>query len=292
MDGKGRATSEGSGCHRTASGRRPWRQAAASLVVLAIVAAACGPVGAGGSPSRSSPRDRKAPAPPVEFNARPEETCDPQVFAEDAERVRRSPKKSDRRASARLAELLKADQEDRSRMAAADHLSQEAAAHLEKNDAERRAEVLRMLREGRLSTAEDMEKAATIFNHGRCLDHFALAAVLAAEAVARGSTQARRTYAVNLDRYLVAAGRRQKFGTQMRGVPGRPGACELAPVDPATTDDERRSYGVEPLVALRAKAASGENRCVAPPSKDDPNGGADGPGPTPGARQRPAAGTQ
>ena len=260
-------------------GTRRW-QAAVLVLLLPTMAAACGSA-AGRSRAQPPP---PADETPVEFNSRPEETCDPQITAEDAERLRRSPRKQDTDVSVRLDELLAADQRARSGMAGANQLSEEASARLDKEDAERRAEVLRLLGQGRLSTAQDMEKAATIFNHGRCLDHFALASVLAAEAVARGGTQARRTYAVTLDRYLVAAGRPQKFGTQMRGVPGQPGACEVAPVDPATTDEERRAYGVEPLADLRAKAASGQNRCVAPPSngQSDPGGG--GPGPTPGAR--------
>ncbi len=259
------------------------RQAAALMLLLPTILVACGSA-AGRSRSEPTRSAGETPVVPVEFNSRPEEKCDPQISAKDAERLRRSPRKQDPRVAARLDELVTADQRARSGMAGVNHLSEEAAAQLDREDAERRAEVLRLLREGTLSTAQDMEKAATIFNHGRCLDHFALASVLAAEAVARGSTQARRTYAVTLDRYLVAAGKPQKFGTQMRGVPGRPGACEVAPVDPATTDEERRAYGVEPLADLRAKAASGQNRCVAPPSGGESDHGGGGPGPTPGAR--------
>ena len=290
MDAGNEMTRHTSACDTTATHGRVVRrrgprrgQGAAVVLLLSMFAAACG-LAAGRSRTQPSAPAGETPVAPVEFNSRPEETCDPQITAEDAERLRRSPRKQDTGVSARLDELLAADQRARSGMAGANQLSEEASARLDREDAESRAEVLGLLREGRLSTAQDMEKAATIFNHGRCLDHFALASVLAAEAVARGSTQARRTYAVTLDRYLVAAGRPQKFGTQMRGVPGQPGACEVAPVDPATTDEERRAYGVEPLADLRAKAASGQNRCVAPPSsgQSDPDGG--GPGPTPGAR--------
>lgn len=260
------------------------RMAPMLLAALLAMTAACGHADVGASQSNSS-GDAESPVPPVEFNVKPQEKCDPVVTADDAVRVRSSPKDRNVAASERLAALLAADQQARSRPTGPDQLSGQAAADLDRQDAERRAEVLALLRAGRLSSGDDMHAAATIFNHGRCLDHFAMATVLAAEAVARGSTDARRAYAVHLDRYLLAAGKQQKFGTQMRGVQGQPGGCEVAPVDPATTDEERRAYGVEPLAQLRAEAASGKNRCVAPPSGATTG---DGPGASAGGRAVPS----
>ena len=81
-------------------------------------------------------------------------------------------------------------------------------------DRQRRTEVMGYLRQGKITAADDLGYAALIFQHGTCLDHFALAHLLAAKAVERGSELARTLYALTLDRYLVAAGKPQRFGTQ------------------------------------------------------------------------------
>ncbi len=130
-------------------------------------------------------------------------------------------------------------------------------------DRQRRTEVMGYLRQGKITAADDLGYAAAIFQHGTCLDHFALAHLLAAKAVERGNDWARPLYALTLDRYLVAAGKPQRFGTQYVPVAGKPGKCELAPVDPATTDEERKQYGVKTLAEAQAWAASGNVVCGA-----------------------------
>ena len=123
-------------------------------------------------------------------------------------------------------------------------------------DKQRRTEVMGYLQQGKITSAEDLGYAAVIFQHGTCLDHFALAHLLAAKAVERGSEWARPMYALTIDRYRVAAGKPQRFGTQYVPVAGQPGKCELAPVDPTTTDDERKQYRVKTLAEAQAWATS------------------------------------
>jgi hypothetical protein len=82
------------------------------------------------------------------------------------------------------------------------------------HDAARRAQVAKLLQDGKLKTAEDFYDAALIFQHGSTADDYLLAHVLAMDAMAKGDTSARALAAVTLDRYLQRAGKKQIFGTQ------------------------------------------------------------------------------
>jgi hypothetical protein len=66
-----------------------------------------------------------------------------------------------------------------------------------------------------------------------------------------GRRPARWLAAAAQDRWLMAAGRPQRYGTQYRSRGGR---WELWPVDEATSDDERAAWDVPPLAEARRRA--------------------------------------
>ncbi len=81
----------------------------------------------------------------------------------------------------------------------------------------RRAEVRKLLEEGKLTSGEDFSDAALIFQHGQTPEEFLFAHVLAVEALIRGGSADRWLAAATLDRYLQAVNRPQIFGTQYPG---------------------------------------------------------------------------
>lgn len=81
----------------------------------------------------------------------------------------------------------------------------------------RRAEVRKLLEEGKLTSGEDFSDAALIFQHGQTPEEFLFAHVLAVEALIRGGSADKWLAAATLDRYLHAVNRPQVFGTQYPG---------------------------------------------------------------------------
>lgn len=113
-------------------------------------------------------------------------------------------------------------------------------------NAQRRREILKLVRAGRLSICQDYHAAAYIFLHGPRLAHYRRAHRFAQRAVALGCRKSRWLYAATLDRALLTAGKKQVFGTQfLKDVAGQ---WQLAPIDPTVvTDQERQLHGVPPL---------------------------------------------
>jgi hypothetical protein len=81
----------------------------------------------------------------------------------------------------------------------------------------RRAEVRKLLEEGKLTSSEDFSDAALVFQHGQTPEEFLFAHVLAVEALIRGGPGDKWLAAATLDRYLQALDRPQVFGTQYPG---------------------------------------------------------------------------
>lgn len=81
-------------------------------------------------------------------------------------------------------------------------------------DAARRAATAKLLADGALSTAEDFHAAAFVFQHGAAADDYLLAHTLALAAVARGKAESMWIATATLDRYLMAVGQPQIYGTQ------------------------------------------------------------------------------
>lgn len=92
-----------------------------------------------------------------------------------------------------------------------------AAEYYRHGDA-RRAEVRKLLGEGKITSSEDLSDAALIFQHGQTPEEFLFAHVLAVEALLRGDSADKWLAAATLDRYLQAMNRPQVFGTQYPGT--------------------------------------------------------------------------
>jgi hypothetical protein len=78
----------------------------------------------------------------------------------------------------------------------------------------RRAEIRKLLEEGKITSGEDFSDAALIFQHGQTPEEFLFAHVLAVEALIRGGSADKWIAAATLDRYLHAVNQPQVFGTQ------------------------------------------------------------------------------
>lgn len=120
-------------------------------------------------------------------------------------------------------------------------------------DARRRVVVRGWVAAEAIQAPVDQWRAALIFQHGRSVEDFELAHRLAAASAAAGHDPARWLEAATEDRWRLARGLPQRWGTQYQDNDGR---WELAPVDPATTDAERAARGLPSLAEARAGAAS------------------------------------
>ena len=97
-----------------------------------------------------------------------------------------------------------------------------------------------MLAIGEVRTGTDYYHAALIFQHGQNPDDYLLAHVLAMDAVAMGSKEARWLSAATLDRYLLSIWQPQVFGTQFHGGYGF-GAMTHDKINPEIVSDSMRS---------------------------------------------------
>ncbi len=146
---------------------------------------------------------------------------------------------------AELQRLFKEDQADRSPPPS----TPEAWKAVSARDDQRRARVRELVAEGALKNGADFLAAAFIFQHGGTLEDYAMARRLGAEAARRGHPGGLWIAAAAWDRWLVSAGRPQRFGTQYQIDP-RTKQARLSPVDPAVTDEERARWGFPPLAEI------------------------------------------
>ena len=70
-------------------------------------------------------------------------------------------------------------------------------------------------------------------------------------ALAQGEKGAKWLVAASEDRFLMAIGRKQRFGTQYEAA-AEPGKFRLAPTDPQVTDELRAAVGAPPLADAKA----------------------------------------
>lgn len=111
-----------------------------------------------------------------------------------------------------------------------------------------RVEVLELLQQGKITLAADLYHAAMIYQHGTCANHFKLANELAARSLTLGYRPAHWLYAASRDRYLLAIGRPQQFGTQLHWDKIR--GWYIPALDVRTTDEDRANYDVPPVAEL------------------------------------------
>ena len=110
------------------------------------------------------------------------------------------------------------------------------------NDSQRRKQVQKMIDDNLLIDSEDFYHAAMVFQHGENSDDYKNANELAKKSMDMGYEPAKWLFAASFDRYLLSIGKHQKFGTQFRFDEN--GKKLYFPIDPKTTDGERRKYNV------------------------------------------------
>jgi hypothetical protein len=81
----------------------------------------------------------------------------------------------------------------------------------------RRAEIRKLLEEGKVNSGEDYSDAALIFQHGQTPEDFLFAHILATQALMRSGSGDKWIAAATLDRYLQSINQPQVFGTQYTG---------------------------------------------------------------------------
>lgn len=123
---------------------------------------------------------------------------------------------------------------------------------LQLRDEARQQRVKALIAAGGLVSGTDHYHAAMVMQHSNETDDFLLAHDLCVIAISKGEMRAKWLAAASLDRFLVAIGRPQRFGTQFKSNhPSRP--QKLAPVDPTVPDQLRRDLDVPTLEEARAK---------------------------------------
>jgi hypothetical protein len=132
-----------------------------------------------------------------------------------------------------LTEMFTVDQKARE----SDHVDW---AKLTKDDEQRRNDLRQMLSVGGVRTGNDYFHAAMIFQHGQNPDEYLMAHVLAMDAVALGSKEARWLSAATLDRYLLSIWQPQVLGTQFHGEPNF-GGMTHDKINPAIVSDPMRN---------------------------------------------------
>lgn len=110
----------------------------------------------------------------------------------------------------RLQELYQADQKDREKV----YDSAEAVKELKERDGMRRVLVTEMISRGEVNTPNDLYHAAVIFLHGSEPKDFLAGHRLASIAAINGHRASRWLMASSLDRFLMACGLPQVYGTQ------------------------------------------------------------------------------
>ena len=119
-----------------------------------------------------------------------------------------------------------------------------------KRQADRTAKVKKIADAHGLTTAQDNFEAAVILSATDDLDSLKLSETLALKAVEMGENKGFRVAAEATDKQMVKMGVAQRYGTQYVYEPVLKG-WRLYPVDPRTTDAERKAMGVPPLDELR-----------------------------------------
>jgi hypothetical protein len=107
---------------------------------------------------------------------------------------------------------------------------------------------------GALLTGADWLHAALILQHSSEPDDFLLAHEMCVAALILGEKGGKWLVAATEDRFLMAIGRKQRFGTQYEAA-GGPGKFRLAPTDSRVTDALREALGAPTLAEAEATAS-------------------------------------
>lgn len=117
-----------------------------------------------------------------------------------------------------------------------------------------RLELVReFVKEQKLVSAEDYLYAAALLSTSSFKDDLIAASASGLKAAELGEERGFRVAAESIDKLKMHAGENQRYGTQYYYVEVIQ-QWRLYPVDPATSDEERKAMGVEPLSELIARA--------------------------------------
>jgi hypothetical protein len=147
-----------------------------------------------------------------------------------------------------LAQLFREDQADRS---PAGGQSIDWSVVIPR-DLAREKRVKEMYTAGELHTGADYYNVAMVLQHGKTPEDFLLAHELCIIAIMKGENRAKWLAAASEDRFLMAIGRPQRFGTQYRSTAGGP--TELYQTQEGVTDDLRREMNVPRLDQAKGHA--------------------------------------
>lgn len=149
----------------------------------------------------------------------------------------------------KLEETFQEDQKDRELV----YDSPEAVSRLRDHDAARRKRVYVMMELGEVQTMRDLYHASVILQHGDAPADFLTAHRLATVAAIMGHKTARWLLAATLDRYLMAVGQPQVYGTQFEyNAPETRYQLRLPILESVFLDFEKTMLGV-PSVSDRLK---------------------------------------
>jgi len=127
-------------------------------------------------------------------------------------------------------------------------------AKLKPRDEARLVRTHELYASGALRTSADWFNAAMILQHSSDADDYLLAHEMSVAAAVQGKKDARWLAAASEDRFLMAIGRKQRFGTQYQPS-DNPGKYRLAPTDDQVTDELREILGTPPLGEAKAGAS-------------------------------------
>jgi len=129
---------------------------------------------------------------------------------------------------------------------------------LDMSGARRRCQrVIEMYSAGQIRNGRDHFHASWVMLCGETQGHYSMARMLARRATELGEDRAWTLRAMAWDRWLVANGKPQRFGTQIIKQGGR---WSLGPVDPEVSDFDRALYAVPPLYVQRQSAEQLQRR--------------------------------
>lgn len=150
----------------------------------------------------------------------------------------------------KLLELYQADQKDRERV----YESAADVEQLRQRDGERKALLAEMISRGEVNTANDLYHAAVIFLHGHEPKDFLAAHRFSCLAAIGGHRAARWLVASSLDRFLMASGMPQVYGTQFE-FNEEEGKYQLRlPIDDAhILHFEKKFFNVPPVIERLAQ---------------------------------------
>ena len=141
----------------------------------------------------------------------------------------------------RVEELHLADQKDREKI----YSSTKDVNALKERDLARRKEVQELMSRGEINTQNDLYRAAVIFLHGAEPKDFLISHRLAVVSAVQGHRAARWLAAASLDRFLMAVGLPQTYGTQFEHNDDDNRYQLRLPIDDSTVlHFEKRFFGV------------------------------------------------